>query len=238
MSKAHHAGAIRGAVLLAVVSVPLVAWSFNLSPAQAALSNSGSAQGPIDWSPMPPMAALALAVAVVMPSAAVGGLLGGVVWRWRRFAGAAIALATAWAMAIVTLPVAAAALGVHLRTGIVCVFECETLLRDDRPFGGLLGYAYFLLGTFGFAWSAVMPLLILLILIWVLAAWVRGRPAARPQPPLIASVVAFAVAHGIALIGTATASPGVLVPYLSLSAGVVAWAVWMERIGGRSPVIQ
>lgn len=225
--------AVGAAVVLSLLSVVPVASSFLLRPPDRALRNSGWVQGPIDWQPMEPSAAVALACAVVVSSAVVGGLAGGLVWRWRRFAGAAVALTSAWAGGVMTLPVAAAALGVHLRTGIVCVMGCETLLRDDRPFAGPVAYLEFLAGTIFVLWSVVLPALIVLVVVRVLFAWVRGRAAARPRLPLIPSVLAFAAGHGIALVWTASAGGGGFVPYLSLTIGVVAWATWMDRGGLR-----
>jgi hypothetical protein len=222
-------GAIGSAVMLALLSVVPVAWSLMISPTPAVLRNSGFVQGPIDWQPIAPLAALALALTVVVSSAAVVGFLGGLVWRWRRFAGAAAALASAWAVGIVALPMAAAALGVHLRTGIVCVMGCEVMLHDDRPFAGPIAYGEFLAATIFFLSSLVSLALIILVVVFVLPSWVRGRPAARPRPPLIPSVIVFAGAHGIVVVWTANATPGGLVAYLFLSAGVVVWTLWMDR---------
>jgi len=226
--------AVAAAVVLAALSAPLVAWSFLLRPPDWVLRNEGWAQGAIDWRPVAVEGAVALALSGAVPSAVVAGLAGSVVWRWRRFAGAAVALATGWATGIVMLPVAASVLGVHLRTGIVCAMGCEALLRDDRPFGGVSAYAIFLAGTLAFQWSVVAPVLVGLVVLRVLLDWVRGRPALRPRPPLIVWVVAFAVAHGIALVWVVLVTPAAVVPYLLLSAGVVVWASWMDRREGRS----
>jgi hypothetical protein len=216
------------AVVLALFSAVPVAWSFLVRPPDSVLRNAGYVQGPIDWQPMAPLAAFALALAVVIPAAVVGGMAGGLVWRWRRFAGSSVALATAWATGILILPIAAAVLGLHLRTGIVCLAGCDTLLRDDHPFGGPYAYANFLAGTFAFVWSLVLPVLVFLVVVRVLFDWARGRPAARPSLPLILLVGAFAVAHGIAVLWFAGITSGGLVPYVVLSVGVIAWAAWMD----------
>src|SRR6478752_8406288 len=146
-AKVAIASAVGAAVALALFSVPPVAWSFLYQPPEWALRNSGFVQGPIDWQPMAPLAAVAVALAVVVPSAVVGGLVGGLAWRWRRFAGASMALASAWATGIIILPLASALLGVHFRTGIVCLMGCESLLRNDSPFGGPMAYVEFLAAT-------------------------------------------------------------------------------------------
>jgi len=220
--------------VLAVLSAPLVAWSFLVRPPDWVLRNEGWAQGAIEWRPVAVESAVGLALFAAIPSAVVAGLAGSLVWRWRRFAGAAVALATGWATGLVILPVAASALGVHLRTGIVCAMGCEALLRDDRPFGGVSAYAMFLAGTLAFQWSLVVPVLVGIVVLRVLLDWVRGRPALRPRPPLIVWVIAFAAVHGIALGWVVLVTPAAVVPYLVLSAGVVVWVAWVDRRDGRS----
>jgi hypothetical protein len=220
---------IRTAVLLALVSVIPVAGSFLIPPSENALRNVGFQTGPIDWQPMSPVGAVLLALAAVLPSAVVGGAIGGFAWRRNRYVAAALALASAWATGIVVMPPAAAVLGIHLRAGIVCVMGCESLLRDDRPFLGILGYAEFMFGTALFAYSIVLPVLVLGIALIALSAWVRGRPALPPRPPLIPFVIAFAVLHGLGLVAMATTGLGGLVPYAAVSIGVVVWTVSMQR---------
>jgi hypothetical protein len=226
------ARAVGAAIGLALLSVVPVTWSLLLAPPEWAIRNSGFVQGPIDWLPMAPESAFVLSLATVLPSAVVGALAGGLVWRWRRFGGAAVALASGWAAGVVILPMAAAVLGVHLRAATVCVMGCQSLLRDDRPFGGVIAYGWFLAGTFFLAWSAIVPAAVVLIVISVLFAWVRGRPAVRPRLALIPSVIAFAAVHGIALVWIVLVTPGVLLPYVSLAIGVVAWTIWLNQ-GGR-----
>jgi hypothetical protein len=226
------ARAVGGAVGLALLSVVPVAWSLLLAPPGSALENSGFVQGPIDWRPIAPISAALLALVVVVPSAVVGGFAGGLIWRWRRFAGGAVALASAWFTGIVLLPVAASMLGIHLRAAIVCVMGCESLLRDDRPLGGLFAYGVFVAGTFFLVWSVVVPVAVALIVVRVLYAWVRGRSVARPRLPLLQSMVAFSAVHGVALVWTVAVTFGGLIAYLSLALGVVAWTTWMTR-GGR-----
>jgi len=223
------ARAVGAAVGLALLSVLPVAWSLLMAPPETALENEGFVQGPIDWLPMAPESAVVLALAVVVPSAVVGGLVGGLIWRWRRFAGAAVALASAWSAGVVLLPVAASALGIHLRAAIVCAFGCESLLRDDQPFGGLIAYATFLAGTFFLVMSVIVPAAVALIVVGVLFARVRGRPAVRPRLPLVPSVIAFAAVHGIALVWTVIVTPSGLVVYFCLALGVVAWTIWMTE---------
>lgn len=219
-------------MVLAVCSVAPVAWSLLAQPPEGVLRNSGFVQGPIDWEPMSVIDAIELALAAVISSAIIGGLLGGLVWQWRRFAGAAAALASAWATGIVALPLLASLLGIHLRTGIVCITGCESLLRDDQPFAGPIAYLEFLAGTFFFLASLFVPAMLLLVAVTVLPAWLRGRPAVRPRPRLIPSVVIFAVAYGMGTLWTGGSGfPAGLIPYLSLSIGVVAWTIWMRRSG-------
>ncbi len=228
-------GAVAAAVLLACLAVLPVAWALTLEPSASAQRNAGWVQGPIDWTPMSPLAAVALAIAVVIPAAVVGGLAGGLVWRWRRFAGAAVALVVAWAVAVLTVPIAAAALGIHLRAGIICFFGCQALLRDDQPLGGAIAYAYFLVATVAFSWSWVVPALLLLVVGRVLFDWARGRAAARPRLPLVVLIVGFAIIYGIGLIAARDPALTSLVPYALLAIGVAVWAAWMDRVDpGRS----
>jgi hypothetical protein len=176
--------AVGGAVVLALISVIPVAWSFLAMPPSTTLANPRFVQGPIDWQPISFPIALALALVVVVIAALVGGSLGGLTWRWRPFAGAVAALVTAWATGIVTLPMAAAALGVHLRTGIVCFFGCESLLRDDKPLGGAQAYGEFVVGTLAILQYFVWPAIGVVVVVFVLPSWVRGRAAPRPRLPL------------------------------------------------------
>jgi hypothetical protein len=226
--------AVGGAVGLALLSVIPVAWSFLVTPSSTTLANRGFVQGPIDWEPISLPAALALALAVVLIAALVGGSVGGLVWRWRPFAGAAAALVTAWATGILTLPMAAAALGIHLRAGIVCFFGCESLLRDDKPLGGVQAYAEFVLGTLALLQSFVWPALAVLLVLFVLPSWIRGRAAPRPRLPRTVAVAAFAAVQGFPLVWVAATGHGGVVPYLCLSLGIVAWTVWMSR-SSRAP---
>jgi hypothetical protein len=227
--------AVAVAVGLALLAVIPVAGSLLVEPSPTTLANSGFAQGPIDWQPISLPAALALALVVVLIAALVGGSLGGLVWRWRRFAGAVGALVTAWATGIVMLPLAAAALGIHLRAGIVCVMGCESLLRDDKPFGGAKAYGEFVVGTLAILWAFVWPGLLILFAVFVLPWWIRGRAAPRPRLPLTIAIAAFAAVHGFPLLWAAPTGHGGTVPYVCLSLGVVAWTVWMAR-GSRAPI--
>jgi len=216
------------ALVLAILAALPVAWSFLLRP-DADLSNAGFAAEPVDWRPVDPLSALILAVTVLVSCAIVGGVAGAFAWRWRRTVGACVALVTAWATGILLLPLAAAVLGIHLRTGILCFLTpCDALLRDDRPLDGAYGYVNFVAGNVFFVGSGVLGYLIGLAVVYVLAAGVRRRFETRPVLPVIVWLLGFAIAHGMALLISAQTS-GALIPYVVLTIGVVAWTVWMDR---------
>lgn len=220
---------VRVAVLLALLSIVPVAWSLRLSPPDAALRNRGSVYGPIDWQLISVPSALAVAAVVALTSAVVGGLIGGRAWRWRRVVGAVLALESAWAVGILTLPIAAASLGVHLRAGIVCIMGCQVLLRDDEPWGGPVAYAAFLASVVFTTWSLIVPVVVALLVGFVLYRWIRGRAADRPRPPLLLVVLALAVAQGLSLIWALGGGPGAIVVYASLAIGVLVWTALMAR---------
>jgi hypothetical protein len=214
--------AVGVAVALALVSVVPVAWSFLQAPNDVErLANEGYITPPVDWQPLPPHEALVLALAAVIPAALVGGTAGGLAWRWRRLAGAAVALLTAWPVAIVVLPLAAAVLGIHLRSGISCFTGCDALLRDDEPLGGPYAFLNYAMLFVLFIPSAIVPGVIAVVVSKFLADW-----AVRPTIVLVVSLLVLAAVYGFP---AAASGPGAVIPYVVLVVGVVIWTIWMDR---------
>ena len=133
-------GPVAVALVLALFSVGPVAWSLLVEPSASVLAHEGYVTEPIDWRPLAPFEAVALATVVIVPVALVAGWLGGLVWRRHAMVGVLVAITLAWALAIVLLPIAANLLGLPLRTGIFCLFGCEANLRDDQPLSGVIAY--------------------------------------------------------------------------------------------------
>jgi hypothetical protein len=245
-------GGILGAVVLALLSIVPVALSLEMAPPADHLANRGFASGPIDWQPIGPIDAVILSALVVLIAAIVGGAVGALAWRWSRIGSGVSALAIAWATAIVAMPLAAAALGIHLRTGIVCVMGCEALLRDDQPLGGVTAYTEFLMGT-AIIVSPIIALGAIAALVLAVASVRRRNPAEAPQeatrsiasepPPrprrlvLGSAIAGFAAIHGAGIGLTSSSGQTGLIPYLCLTAGVVAWAVWIDRPPSRGSAI-
>jgi hypothetical protein len=245
---------IRGGVLAAMVpallSIVPVALSLEMPPPAGPLANRGFASGPIDWLPIGPIDALLLSALVVLAAGVVGGVAGTLVWRWSRIGSGVSALASAWATSIVAMPLAAAVLGIHLRTGIVCIMGCEALLRDDQPLGGISAYAEFLMGT-AIIVSPIIALAAIAAVVLAVASVRRRNPAgAQPEatpggastaPPragrlfLGSAIAGFAVIHGAGIGLTASSGQTGLIPYVCLTVGVVAWATWVDgRYRGRA----
>jgi hypothetical protein len=242
--------AVAFALVLALISIVPVALSLQLSPPADVLANNGWSKPPIDWRPIGGIESLALTTIVVLVAALIGGAIGGFVWRSGRIRGGVAALASAWATAIIVMPLSAAALGIELRTGIVCIFGCEALLRDDQPFGGLLAYVEFLIGTAALAWPLIILSVIVVTAVTVAEVLRRrsadGSQSADGAPPVPARriqsrravlliLAGFAVAHGSGIALTAASGQTGVIPYICLSLGVLAWAAWMDLRSLRLP---
>lgn len=85
---------------------------------------------------MPLLTAAVVALAAVLPAAIVSAFVGGRIVRRHRAWGLFVTVSLAWAIGVALLPMAAAALGAHLQTGIVCLMGCEAHLRSDAPLSG------------------------------------------------------------------------------------------------------
>jgi hypothetical protein len=214
-------GPVRSAVVLALVSAVPVAWSLEMSPPAWMLLNEGFVAGPIDWRPAGPVAALVLAAFTVIPAALLSSWIGGRVGRRHQTWGLAVTLWTAWATGVVVLPVAAAALGVHLRTGIACAMGCEANLRDDVFLSGVAAYGMLVVVSTSLFVFLVIPLGLLVL--------------ARATGQFTLAVAGVISLHAVLHLWILTSvSHGGFIPYLSLLVGFTVWCYWM-RPRTRSP---
>ena len=238
--------AVAAALALGILAIVPVAVSFNLEPPAQLIANEQFQSPPIDWTPMGLWQALALATITTGAAALVGGSAGAFAATRGAVRGGVVALVTAWATAIGVLPLAAGALGIHLRTGIVCVFGCEALLRDDQPLGGPAAYAEFLLGTAFLVWPLI-ALAAAVIVVWTIVRARRGStPTEAARSPgqamaalfAIVPITAFAVVHGAGVVLMFSSRQTGLIPYACLTVGVLLWAIWVDRSRGiRRPLI-
>jgi hypothetical protein len=226
---------------LAAIAIVPVALSFDLQPPANAIANDAFASPPIDWRPLDLVQSLALAAIVCVLAAVVGSAIGAAAWRRQPIVSGPAALAAAWATGVVSLPLVAAALGIHLRTGIVCVMGCESWLRDDQPLGGFAGYAMFVLGSAIVVWPVVLGVGIVIAIVTIVASRrPRGgelapQPGGRPRLLLLLGAFAgFAIIHGAGIGLMASTQQIGLVPYVSLSVGTALWIVLLDRSADRA----
>jgi len=204
------------------------------------IANEGFVSPPIDWRPLDLWPSLGLAAAASLLAAVVGSVIGTYAWRRRPIVAGPAALAGAWAAGVISLPLVAAGLGIHLRTGIVCVMGCEAWLRDDQPLGGVAGYAMFVLGSAFVVWPVVLGAGIVIAVGTILSSRsVRGSstpPGSLGRPRLLlllAAFAGFAVIHGAGIGLTASSQQTGFIPYLSLSIGTAIWLVLLHRTRNR-----
>jgi len=221
--------------LAAIAALP-VALSFNVAPPNHAIANEGFVSAPIDWRPLDLVPGLALAAVASLLGAVVGSVIGTYAWSRRPIVAGPAALAGAWAAGVISLPLVAAGLGIHLRTGIVCVMGCEAWLRDDQPLGGFAGYAMFVLGSAIVVWPVVLGAGIVIAVATILSSrGVRGsstprRSLGRPRLLLLlAAFAGFAVIHGAGIGLMASSGQTGFIPYVSLSLGTAIWLVLLHR---------
>ena len=223
------------AAVLAAAASPIVALSFLLPPARV-IDNVAYSADPVDWHSMEPISAAVLAVVVLQACAGVGGFVGGLTWLWRHGLGACLALASAWATGIIALPSVAHAIGATLRTGIVCgIRPCEALLRDDAPNGGPYAFLTFLVGDLLLLGVGVLAAAVGMAVAFGVASWVQRRSQRRPTLPSVVWLLGFALTYGVGVLFDWDVSGG-LIPYVTLTVGVVLWAIWMDRADRASAI--
>jgi hypothetical protein len=199
------------AVLLALASAAPVAWVLQAGPSQMVIESVG-------WHPLGTGQALALALGAVLPAAVVGGAAGGLVWVRRPVLAPVTALAVAWFVGIVALPVVATALDIPLRVGVTCLDACTAKLRDGDPLGGVGAYGESLAAApFAFYLLAVPAALFVV--------------ARRLRHPAIWAVVWLSLHAAINAFSVLQAGP----IYALLLVGVLLWSGWLWARDARAP---
>jgi hypothetical protein len=205
---------VLGAVVLALASAVPVAWVLQAAPPALEIEAVG-------WHPLGTGQAIALAMGAVIPAAVLGGGLGGVVQRRRPVLGVVTALAVAWAVGIVALPIGATILDIPLRAGIHCFDSCVAALRDGDPLAGVEAYGESLVVS-----VIALPLLAIPAILFVLA-----RVTQRPAVSVLAWLSAHAVLDAFSIVRAAPI-------YALLVVGVVLWSLWLGASDARTPVLQ
>ena len=192
---------------MALLSIVPVAWSLQLPPREGWQRVGWE---PIDWPD-----ALVLAACASLVAALAGGALGGLVRVHHRVTGALIALAIAWPVGIIVLPLAADAFGVWLRTGIQCIDRCQEYLSDAEPWGGPGTYAT------GAVWGVIAILPAVAALVLLVMAGIAGKYGGVVTGVVLA-VLAYGALHFFSLLD------GGAISFACLGFGVIAWSVWLD----------
>ena len=203
----RHGGPVVTAVVFAVLSILPVAWSLQSGPAEAQASLA-------DWSPPGWPGALLLATCASLVAAVAGGYVGGRVRVPQPVAGALMALVMAWPIGITVLPLAAATFGVHLRTGIGCIYGCTGYLSDAAPWSGPGAYAQSFMGL-----VLVMPEVVAVVFLFLARLALRR---ARVILGIAFVVAAYGALHMYSVLG------GGATAFACLGVGVVAWSAWLQ----------
>ena len=202
-----------GPVLLALafglLSVPLVAASL--------------VQTPQDWQQeivhAPPVGwfeALLLALVSAVTAAVVGGSFGGRLVRSRPDAAVLVAIGVAWPVGIGMLSITAAAFGIGLRVGILCIDTCTPEITNANPLSGFVAYPQSLLG------AAVVAVPVVAFIVLMAVAWWLGRRR-RFLAGIVLTVVAYAVLHLWSIL------LGGFIAFACLAIGVVIWGTVLHR---------
>ena len=160
--------------------------------------------------------ALLLALVSAVTASVVGGSLGGQLVRSRPVAAALVAIGTAWPIGIGMLSITAAASGIGLRIGVMCIDTCTPEITSADPLSGFAAYPQSLRGAAVF----VVPLVVFSILMVV--AWWLGRRR-RFLAGIVLTVVAYAVLHVWSVL------LGGFIAFVCIAIGVVIWAAVLSR---------
>ena len=198
-------------MVLALVSVPAVAWSLQVPIEPWVLDELDPSNPPVTYRRMGFDQAVLLALAAVVPAALVGGFLGGRLRRHFPVAGVVLALSLAWLTGVILLPLAANLLDVPFISGVHCISSCSIHLRDDQPLGGALAYATSLGGALFFVPIWLVPLIFFILAV----RWNMGNSVV----PIFFAILLHAGLHSTAIVG------GGAIPYLCLAVGVLFWSL-------------
>lgn len=196
-------GSVRLALVLAVPTLPVVAW---------ALANP-KISDPF-FNPTPPMrVVLPIAVAAVLAAAIAGGFVGGRLAH-RPTLSVFAAMAVAWFAGMLSLSLVPALLGMNYVGAVFCIDGCQPLVTAEKPISGGIAFAS------GVGMSTVLiapPLVAIALVAFSRRLARRGRLVAAS----VLVVAAQAAAQFMTFVGGGV--PAVVV-FLCLGAGIVAWS--------------
>ena len=206
--RAHWWGPPLLAIVLGLLSVPLVAGSLAPEPPEWQAELIGV--GPLDSGD-----AFLLATVSVIAAALVGGGLASRLVRRNPVAASLVAIGTAWPTAIAMLSVTAAVFGIGLATPIVCIDSCNPEITNTDPSSGLRAYV----ATASLGVMFVVP--IVLSIVCILVAVVLRR-----QGTVLFGSLFIVVGYGALHFWSVRYGA---VPFACLAIGVVVWAVTLGR---------
>jgi hypothetical protein len=194
-------GPVLLAVTLSILSVPIVAIAL-VGGSNTACLCSGDGPGSLDWA-----SAVAIALVAVLAAGIIGGSIGGRFVRRAPLWGLIIAVAVAWPVAIITLPVLPTILGVTFNTAYVCIDACSPQISAGEPLSGLTAY--------GQSLEAGVLLVVPagLAIAFAIAAWVATRRN-HVRVGAACALVAYASLNLWSDVG---------LPFLCLVVGAVIW---------------
>lgn len=203
-----HGGPVLSAVALAVLSILPVAWSLTLVPQMA---DESGWRRPLPWQ------ALLVGGGAALISAVVAGAAGG--WIRRRWAvtGAAVALFTAWPVAIGLLPLLGSGAGATVRYGVNCIDACgPPILSEVQPDTALTGWVQ------GLAVSMMLGITDIGAVLFGAISLILARRR-LPRLAVISGVLAYASLHAMFFVF----EPASIVGFVCLAVGVVIWWWWL-----------
>lgn len=173
--------------------------------------------------PLDPGQAMPIALLAVLAAGLVGGGVGGAVVRRSPVAGLVLAVLTAWAVAIATLPILPTLWGEPFAAGFMCIDGCSAEIRGGEPLSGIVAYAQSVpLGAVEIL-PPVLALILGLAARFVLKHKRRGL-AALLGIAAVASLNFWSVLEGS-------------MAFLCLAIGAVIWvAPYWYRIEARGPI--
>jgi hypothetical protein len=215
LSAVRRGGPVMSAVVLAMVSAPVVAVALLLPPSAAVLEIDPMTNLPrVEWQTMSPLDAGVLALAATCAAGLTGGYYGGRVVARHRLLAPFLAIAVAWPVAIVVLGIVAAVLHIPLRSPVDCAFGCDSWMGQGDALAGFAAYGRSVVFSI-VLWEGVVVSLILMVI---------ARRIGQHLFALCGVVATHAVINGWSIL----VAPAATIAYACLAIGVVAWATWLR----------